>query len=290
MIKVLDAFWRALAYALTPKVWVLTLMPLALMVALVMLAAYFYLGAAQIWVGEALQTWPWLQAGFTWMAGLGFAALQTVLATLVIAFAVTPLLVVFSLLSVSWLLSTPLLDAVARRRFTSLQRLHGGSWLGSLWFMSKSTLLALLVLALTLPLWWIPPFMYLFPPLVWGWLTYRVMAYDALAQHASADERAQILQAHRWPLWGMGVAIGFMGAAPGLIWVSGAMWAAAFILLVPLALWMYTWIFALGALWFAYYALDALARLRQTEKQPSGSGHVDRVDLSSNLTQDGSKE
>jgi hypothetical protein len=265
MINILDAFWRALAYALTPKVWVLTLMPLVLMVAVVMGAAYFYLGMAQMWVGEALHTWPWLQAGFTWMADLGFAALQTVLATLVIAFAVTPLLVVFSLLSVSWLLSAPLLDAVSRRRFTHLQRLHGGSGWGSVWFMCKSTLWALLLLVLTVPLWWIPPFMYLLPPLVWGWLTYRVMAYDALAQHASASERDQILHDHRWSLWGMGIAVGFMGAAPGLMWVSGAMWAAAFILLVPLALWMYSWIFALGALWFAHYALDALARLRQTD-------------------------
>jgi hypothetical protein len=290
MIKIFDAFWRALAYALTPKVWVLTLMPLVLMVALVMLSAYFYLGAAQIWVTQALQTWPWLQAGFTWMAGLGFAALQTVLATLVIAFAVTPLLVVFSLLSVSWLLCTPLLDAVARRRFSHLQRLHGGSWAGSLWFAGKSTLLALLVLVLTLPLWWIPPFMYLFPPLVWGWLTYRVMAYDALAQHASASERAQILQVHRWPMWGMGMAIGFLGAAPGLIWVSGAMWAAAFILLVPLALWMYTWIFALGALWFAHYALDALARLRQSDPPPFGTSPVDNGPTSSPLITGDSKQ
>jgi hypothetical protein len=181
MIKILDAFWRAFAYALTPRVLVLTLMPLFVLVALVMTLAYFYLATAQAWVVQALQTWPWLEAGFTWMAGMGFAALQTVLGTLVIAFAVTPLLVVLSLLTVSLLLSTPLLDGVARRRFPHLQRLKGGSLTGSLWFMLKSTLVALLVLALTLPLWWIPPFMYLLPPMVWGWLTYRVMAYDALA-------------------------------------------------------------------------------------------------------------
>ncbi len=262
MIKMLDAGWRALAYALTPRVLVLTLMPLLGLVVLVMGLAYFYLTPAQLWVEQALQTWPWLQAGFTWMARLGFSALQSVLSTLVIAFAVTPLLVVLSLLMVSWLLSTPLLDGIARRRFPHLQRLRGGSLIGSVWFMFKSTVIALLVLALTLPLWWIPPFMYVLPPLVWGWLTYRVMAYDALAEHASVQERDQLLASHRWPLWAMGILTGFLSAAPGLMWVSGAMWAAAFIVLVPLALWMYTWIFAFGALWFGHYALAALHEAR----------------------------
>ena len=46
MIKILDAFWRALAYALTPRVLVLTLMPLVLLVVLVMSLAYFYLEPA----------------------------------------------------------------------------------------------------------------------------------------------------------------------------------------------------------------------------------------------------
>ena len=65
MIKILDAFWRAFAYALTPRVLVLTLMPLFVLVALVMTLAYFYLASAQAWVVQALQTWPWLEAGFT---------------------------------------------------------------------------------------------------------------------------------------------------------------------------------------------------------------------------------
>jgi hypothetical protein len=264
MIKILDAFWRAFAYALTPRVLVLTLMPLVILVVTVMTLAYFYLDPAQEWVNEALLNWPWLQAGFTWLSRLGFATLQTVLATLIIAFMVTPVLVVISLLSVSLLLSTPLLDGVARRRFPHLQRLRGGSVAGSVWYLVKSTLIALLVLAITMPLWWIPPFMFVIPPLAWGWLTYRVMTYDALAEHASVNEREWIFRQHRWPLWAMGVVTGFMSAAPGLIWASGAMLAAAFILLVPLALWIYTWIFAFGALWFAHYGLSALNELRRS--------------------------
>lgn len=42
---------------------------------------------------------------------------------------------------------------------------------------------------LTLPLWLIPPLALLLPPLILGWLTYRVMAHDVLAEHADAAER-----------------------------------------------------------------------------------------------------
>ncbi|MDI9330284.1 MAG: EI24 domain-containing protein [Alphaproteobacteria bacterium] len=262
MIKILDAFWRAFVYALTPRVLVLTLMPLVLLVVGVMVLAYFFLDPAQVWVTDAIETWPWLQAGFTFLSRWGFVAWQTVLATLIIAFTVTPLLVVLSLLSVSWLLSTPLLDGVARRRFPHMQRLRGGSLAGSVWFTLKSTLITLLVLILSFPLWWVPPFMFLLPPFIWGWLTYRVMAYDALAEHASVPERQEIFRRYRMALWSMGVVVGFMGAAPGLIWVSGAMLAAAFILLVPLAIWLYTWVFAFGALWFTHYGLNALHEMR----------------------------
>jgi len=66
-----------------------------------------------------------------------------------------------------------------------------------------------------------------------------------------------------------------LSAAPGLMWVSGAMWAAAFIVLVPLALWMYTWIFAFGALWFGHYALAALNEARRSNPDAVDEDVVD---------------
>jgi hypothetical protein len=100
------------------------------------------------------------------------------------------------------------------------------------------------------------------PPLIWGWLTYRVMAFDALADHASADERREVFRRHRMWLLGIGVLTGYLGAAPSIIWASGALFAAAFVILVPLAIWIYTLVFAFSSLWFAHYCLAALERLR----------------------------
>jgi hypothetical protein len=101
------------------------------------------------------------------------------------------------------------------------------------------------------------------PPLIWGWLTYRVLAFDALAQHASPEERREIFLRHRGALLGMGVFCGYLGAAPSLLWASGVVFAAAFVVLVPLAIWIYTLVFALSSLWFAHFCLSALQALRQ---------------------------
>ena len=60
----------------------------------------------------------------------------------------------------------------------------------------------------------------------------------------------------------MGLLCGLLGAAPSLLWTSGAMFIAMAPLLVPLAVWVYALVFAFSSLWFAHYLLAALARLR----------------------------
>jgi len=113
----------------------------------------------------------------------------------------------------------------------------------------------------------------LLPALVWGWLTYRVMAFDVLAEFASQDERHTLMARHRMRLLAIGVITGLMGAAPSLVWASGALFAAAFVILVPVAIWIYTLVFAFSSLWFAHYALAALQALRDEPVQ----AHVDEV-------------
>jgi hypothetical protein len=102
----------------------------------------------------------------------------------------------------------------------------------------------------------------LVPPLIWGWLTYRVMAFDALALHASKEERVMLFKRHGGWLLLMGVVSGYLGASPSLVWALGAGFAPAFVILVPLAIWIYTLVFAFASLWFTHYCLAALQALR----------------------------
>ena len=257
-----DSFWRAVAYCLRPRVMLLSVAPLLLMGALFLGLGYLYWALAVESVRLWLESASWLASLSSWLMSLGMVKLESLLAPLLLVFAVTPLIVVVSLLIVSWLMTPALTALVAKRRFPALEQARGGSTLASIWWSLTSVVLALIALLVSVPLWLIPPLILVLPPLIWGWLTYRVMAFDALADHATRDERQEIFRRHRWPLLGVGVFCGYLGAAPSMMWASGVVFIALAPLLMPLAIWVYTLVFALSSLWFAHYCLAALQALR----------------------------
>ena len=258
----LDSFWRAVAYCVRPRVIALSFLPLILMVVLSLGLGYLYWDSTLQWVRSGLETSAIVTTMMAWLQGIGAGGLKTVLAPLIVIFAVTPLIVLLALLVVAILMAPALVSLVAERRFPHLERKHGGSFLSSVLWSLGSTLLALLALIVSIPLWLVPPLILILPPLIWGWLTYRVMAYDALAEHASREERLEIFSRYRGWLLGIGVLTGFLGAAPSVLWASGAMFAVAFVILMPVAIWIYTLVFAFSALWFAHFGLAALQDLR----------------------------
>ena len=263
MKLLLDSFWRAVAYCMHPRVIALSLLPLAIMVVLSLGLGYFYWTPALEWVRGLLESSAVMNSVWSWLAGVGAGSLKNVAAPLIVIVALTPLVVLGSLLLVAAFMGPALSSLVAQRRFEHLERKHGGSMALSIAWSLGSTLLALLALVISLPLWLVPPLILVLPPLIWGWLTYRVMAFDALSEHASRDERREVFRRHRMRLLGIGVLTGYLGAAPTILWASGALFAAAFVVLVPLAIWIYTLVFAFASLWFAHYCLAALQQLRQ---------------------------
>ena len=262
MRLLLDSFWRAVAYCLHPRVIVLSLLPLALMVLLAAVLGYFYWDATVAWTRALLDAWPLLASFWGWIERLFSGDIRGVVAPLVVVIAATPLLVVMSLLVVAAFMAPALTRLVAERRFPALEQKKGGTVLGAIARSIGVTLVALIALVVSMPLWLVPPLVLILPPLIWGWLTYRVMSFDALADYASAEERDALLRAHRVPLLGVGVLCGYLGAAPSIVWASGLLFAAAFFVLAPIAIWIYTLVFAFSALWFAHYCLDALDQLR----------------------------
>lgn len=262
MTKIMDAFWRAIAYCLHPKVVMLSLLPLVLMAIIVMGLSALYWDAAVSAVRAWMDTTSVLSWALAWLDRVGLIGLRAVVAPLIIIFAVTPLVVVMSLVAVSFMMAPSLVGLVAERRFPALTRKHGGAMLQSMGWTLLSVVLALGALILTLPLWWIPPLALILPALIWGWLTYRVMAYDVLAEHASKAERIELMRRFRIQLLIMGIVTGMMGAAPSLIWASGALFAAAFVVLIPVAVWIYTLVFVFSALWFVHFLLQALDEMR----------------------------
>jgi len=262
MRLMLDSFWRASAYCLHPRVIVLSLLPLLLMAGLALVLGYFFWVPAIDAVNATIASWSMMSTLLGWLEGIGLPGLKAAIGPLVVVFVSTPLIVVLSLLVVAALMTPAILTLVAKRRFPTLERKHGGSLLGGAIGAFGATLLALIALIVSVPLWFVPLLVLIVPPLIWGWLTYRVMSYDVLAEHASREERHELIRRHRGRLFAMGVVTGYLGAAPSLLWMSGAMAVVLAPVLVPLAIWVYMLVFAFSSLWFAHYALAALRALR----------------------------
>jgi hypothetical protein len=263
MRLLLDSFWRAAAYCLHPKVIALSLLPLLIGVAATLGLGYLYWEQAVAGVRATLENWSLVDAGLKWIESLVGASFRSVLAPLIVVGLSAPVIVVVSMLLVAWLMTPALVELVAARRFSKLERKKGAGWISSLFLSLAYTVLALLALLVSLPLWFIPPLVLVLPPLIWGWLNYRVMSFDVLADHASSDERRHLIQTHRLPLLGIGVVSGYLGAAPSLLWAASAMTLVFAPLLIVVSVWLYTLVFGFSALWFAHYALAALTALRK---------------------------
>ena len=262
MSKLLDAFWRAAMYCLHPRVIALSILPLVIMAAIALGVGYFFWDNALELVRANLESVALVNSLIVWLEGLGLNRLRSVLAPVVVLVFSLPVIVIASLLFVAWLMTPAMVALVAERRFSKLERKKGGSILTSVVWSLGSTLLAVVALVVSFPLWFIPPLILVLPPLIWGWLTYRVMSYDALVDHASSEERKALFKEHRGSLLAIGIISGYLGAAPSILWASGAMFIAMAPVLVPIAIWIYTLVFAFSSLWFAHFTLSALEQHR----------------------------
>lgn len=273
MKLVLDALWRAAVYCLLPRVMLLSVLPLVLCVSITGLLGYFYWESGVAFTYAVLDRWSIVQPIYRLMDLLHLSSLHGAVAPLVLVIVAVPLVIIMCLLLVSQIMMPSLVSLVRARRFATLKTLDTESlWLGALRSLGW-TLLACVALLLSLPLWFIPPLGLVLPPLIWGWLSYRVMTGDVLSNLATPDERRAVFAQHRGPLLMIGIATGYLGAAPGLLWAMGA--ASLFLapMLIMVSVWLYTGIFAFSSLWFAHYVLGALAGLRAsaiaTKVEPS---------------------
>ncbi len=277
MTLLVDSFWRATEQTFQPKVIGLSLLPLVLMTGLAVVLGYFFWAPAVQWMGGVIDGWPWLASIWGWLdkSNTGGAVHAWIAPVLLLLLAV-PVVVLAMLTLVATMMTPTLVAMVGRGRFPLLEKKKGGGLVASIWWSVSATAIALVLLLLSMPLWLIPPLILILPPLIWGWLTYRVMAFDAMAEHASASERKAIFKRHRTSLLTIGVVSGYLGAAPAVVWASGLLFAAAFVVLVPLAIWIYTLVFAFSSLWFTHYCLTALDQLRggDVRRTPRADGPV----------------
>jgi hypothetical protein len=272
MNDLLRSFGRALASALHPRMLWLTFKPfIVATVGWGVLLWFFWqtlTGATRTWLDD----WSFTATLYHLFDRLGFSALHAVIAPFIVIAMAIPLIVVTVLLLIAMLSMPAVIRFLAARQFAELEMRRGGTWYGSLGQALWTTLVCLVLLIVTLPLWLVPPFFALIPPLLWGWLTYRVMTYDALALHATRDERRELVRRYRLPLLMIGIVSGLLGSVPTLLWASSVWLIVLFPVITTVTIWIYAFILVFSALWFGYYCLRALQRMRA--EAPGGAREV----------------
>jgi uncharacterized protein involved in cysteine biosynthesis len=197
------ALRRALPILFTARIIGLATLPLLL--------------AAIVWIAIAIIAWnPLIDALIRFFgAAAGDASLWQRIAAQVVAVLMFAALAVATALTAIAVLTMPVIvRTVAARHFPGLSPRRGGTFVGSL----RNALVALLVFV---PLWLVALPLLVFPPayvvvslLLNAWLSQRMFRYDALAEHASADEIAAVLRENRTRLMGLGLALSPLSLVP----------------------------------------------------------------------------
>lgn len=266
MQQVFKSFGLALVGVMHPKMLWLSLRPFLIVSvlwgvliwltwtpALEMLSAFLTASIFTSWIADGL-IWAGFEGARAWIAPLFFVML------------LIPLISISLLVFIALTTLPTIVKVVARQySYKDIAKKNGGGLLGSFAYTLWSALICLGLVMLTLPVWWIPPLVAVLPPLLWGWLTMRLMSYDVLALHATAEERDILLHQYRWPLLAMGIVSGMLGAVPTFFWATSVLALVLFPIVSFVALWIYSLIFVFAALWFTHYLLEALKELRSNE-------------------------
>ncbi|HSO06602.1 MAG TPA: EI24 domain-containing protein [Pelomicrobium sp.] len=86
-----------------------------------------------------------------------------------------------------------MLNHVAQRHYPALERKHGGTFAGSVWNALAAIGVVAVLWLVTLPLWLFGPLGLVVPILIAAYVNQRLFRYDALAEHASAEEFKAVL-------------------------------------------------------------------------------------------------
>ncbi|MES2297620.1 MAG: EI24 domain-containing protein [Pseudomonadota bacterium] len=263
MGAVLAAYGRALGAQLRGKILLLSLIPCVLSV---------LVWAVLLWFGwqplvDAVQSLFAAHDGWKTSNSLlgtyGLGMLKMFIVPLIAIFLLLPLMALTALVFIGVAAMPAIVRHVAARDFPALAQQRGGSVLGSVGTALAAFAVFALGWLLCLPLYAVPPLALVAQALLWGWLSYRVFAYDALSAHASAQERADLMRARRPQLLLIGTVSGLAGAVPGIVWAGGAVISWVFFpVLAALSIWLYVMIFIFTGVWFSYFCLQALADAR----------------------------
>jgi len=237
MERIFAALLKGLASLLHPGMLWLMVWPILVALAIWATLAALYWSQAITWVDLELHQW----SAYRWALSVWpLTLLATWLGWLLLLFLFVPVVLITAVLIISIVSMPAMVVHVGEREYSDLARRKGGTLAGSLWNALVSLVVFLVLFAVTLPLWLFPLLWPVLPVVLVGYFNQRVYRYDALAEHATAAEIAEVVARNRGELFLLGVAVALIGHVP----------------LVGLAMPVY------GGLVFIHYGLARLAESR----------------------------
>lgn len=273
MRVVLKSYGRAFLMQFNIKMMLLSLLPSLFALGLWAVVLYFSLQPLIDFLQQNFVNSSGYQLVGNILTFLGLLALKAFIVPLIAMWLLLPMMLFTALIFVACIAMPVINRTISRKYFPALEKKHGAGWWRSLGFTLLSLLAFLFFWVLSLPLSLFLHMGVIIQPLLIGWFTYRVMAYDALAAHASPEERKIIMQQHRWQLWTVGIITGLLSSLPGIIWLGGVLWIVVLPLFAAIAIWLYVLVFMFSGIWFQLFCLDTLHQLRTAKS----------VDITDNL-------
>jgi hypothetical protein len=170
-------------------------------------------------------------------------SISYIMAFLIAILLIIPLSYLLSVLLVSLVLLPFVLKIIEQKDFLGIEKKKGGTLSYGLWNTLKVSLIYLLLLLVSLPLWFFPGGAVALPILLSSYLNKNVFVYDVLQDFASEEERKRIEKENWGLLYVLGIILGFFNYIP-----------FAFIVAPTFA-----------GLAYSYFCLNALKDLRENE-------------------------
>jgi len=210
MRDVINALTRAAANLFDTRILVIVFLPMLGSIVLWSVLAWLFW---EPWTGIVAGTMRsttvagWLQQwSATWV--IDYTAVFVVVVSILPAIFVTALVI-------TEIIAMPVIvKFVGERYFPGLKREAGGTLAGSLLNTVAGIALFAVLWVVTLPLWLTGVGAVLAPLLNSAWLNQRVFRYDALSEHASADEMRDITRVSRGDLFLLGILLSLLLYVP----------------------------------------------------------------------------
>ena len=224
MSAILDAMARALRDLFNLRVLWVVLWPMLVAGLLWIVLAVTFWGTFSNWMAQGLDA-----IGVqTWLTGLEPLWLANGIQAVLHLLLFVPLVYLTALIITALFAMPALIRVVAERDYPELKRANGGSLVGSLWNAAIAMLLFIALWVVTLPLWLVGVGV-IVPFIAAAYLNQHLFRYDAIAEHASADEMTTLFKSEQSGWWGLGLLTGLVQFVPLLNLLGPVFAALAFI-------------------------------------------------------------